>query len=122
MAKVKACWIRDEREIAEAKCKDAEQKKNQLKKDLEELRATSDAQKKELEELWAGFAVKKKELEEDYQRKVDYMFFFNYQCCMRKNDLTHDIPNYPSNEEDAIVSGPAQEDKDSDAVGPFDRQ
>ena len=122
MAKAEACWMRDEKETAEAKCKDVEQKKDQLKKELEELRAASDVQKNELEELQAGFVVEKKKLEEDYQRKVDYMFFFDYQCCMRKNDITHDIPNYPSDKEDAIVSGPTQENKDSDAVGSSDGQ
>ena len=122
MAKAEVCWMRDERETEEAKCKDAEQKKDQLKKELEELRAVFDAQKKDLEELQAGFAVEKNELEEDYQRKIDYMFFFDYQCCMRKNDITHDIPNYPSHEEDATVSGPTQEDKDSNAVGSSDGQ
>nr|CAN77597.1 hypothetical protein VITISV_001303 [Vitis vinifera] len=79
-------------------------------------------EKKELEELRAGFAVEKEELKEDYQKQVDEMFFFGYQCYMRKNDITHDTPNYLYDEEDATVSGPAQGDKDSDAVGPFDGQ
>ena len=43
----------------------------------------------------------------DYQKQADEMFFFGYQCCMRKNDITHDIPNYPSDEEDATINGPA---------------
>ena len=37
-----------------------------------------------------------------------------------KNDSTHDIPSYPFDKEDAIVSGPAYGDKDSDVVGPSD--
>ena len=82
----------------------------------------SNIQKKELEELRAGFAVEKEELKEDYQKQVDEMFFFGYQCYMRKNDITHDTPNYLYDEEDATVSGPAQGDKDSAAVGPFDGQ
>ena len=82
----------------------------------------SNIQKKELEELRAGFAAEKEELKEDYQKQVDEMFFFGYQCCIRKSDITYDIPNYLYDEEDAIVSGPAQGDKDSDAVGPFDGQ
>ena len=47
----------------------------------------SNIQKKELEELRAGFAAEKEELKEDYQKQVDEMFFFGYQCCMRKNDM-----------------------------------
>ena len=41
------------------------------------------------------------------------MFFFGYQCCMRKNYITHNIPSYPFDEEDATIRGPAQGDKDS---------
>ena len=106
VAKVEACRMREEREVAESKCKDAEQEKNQLKKEPEELRATFDAQQKELEVLRAGFAVEKKELEEDYHKQVNDMFFFGYQCCIRKNDITHDIPSYPFDEDDATISGP----------------
>lgn len=79
-------------------------------------------QKKEFEELWAWFAVENEAFTEDYQQQVDEMFFFGYQCCMRKNDITQDIPSYPSEEEDATVSGPAQEDKDPNAIGPSDGQ
>ncbi|RVW73821.1 hypothetical protein CK203_056637 [Vitis vinifera] len=78
---------------------------------------------KELEELRVGFAVEKETLIEDYQKQVDEMFFFGYQCCMRKNGITQYIPSYPSNEEkDATVSGPAQGDKDLDVVSPSDGQ
>lgn len=81
-----------------------------------------EAQKKELEEFWVGFTIEKKELEKDYQKQVDEMFFFDYQCCMRKNGITQDIPSYPSNDEDATVSGPAQEDKNSEAINPSNGQ
>lgn len=97
--------MKKEREAVEVKCKDAEQEKDQLKKELKELQATFDAQNKELEELQAGFAAEK-ELEEDCQKQVDDMFF-GYQCCLKKNDNSQDIPNYPSNEKDATISGPA---------------
>ena len=43
--------MKEKREATEAKCKDVEQERNQLKKELEELKAVSDAQNKELEEL-----------------------------------------------------------------------
>lgn len=45
------------------------------------------------------------------------MFFFGYQCCMRKNDITRDIPSYHYEKEDATINGPVQEDKDPDVVG-----
>ena len=44
------------------------------------------------------------------------MFFFGYQCCMRKNYITHNIPSYLFDEEDR---GPTQGDKDSDTIGHF---
>lgn len=80
--------MKEEREVIEAKCKDAEHEKNQLKKELEELRMISIAQKKELEELRAGFATEKNEMKDEYQKQVNDMFFFGYQYCMRKNDIT----------------------------------
>ena len=47
------------------------------------------------------------------------MFFFGYQYCMRKNDIIQDILRYPSDEEEnAIVSGPTQGEKDPDATSP----
>lgn len=59
---------------------------------------------------------------EDYQQQIDKMFLFGYQCCMRKNGITQDILSYPSDEDDATVNGPAQEDKDSNAISPSDGQ
>lgn len=41
VAKVEACRVKEEREAVEAKCKDDEQKKDLLKKELEELWAIS---------------------------------------------------------------------------------
>ena len=109
VAKAEAYRMGEEKEVTEAKCKGLEQEKYQLMKELEELRA--------------GFPVEKEALIKNYQKQVDQMFFFGYQCCMRKNDITQYIPNYPSNEEeDATISGPTQGDKDLDVVGPSDRQ
>ena len=113
--------MREKKEIVEAKCKDVEYKKDQLK-ELGKLRAVFEAQKKELEELRVGFTTEKKELEEDCQKQINKMFFFGYQCCMRKNVITQDIPNYFSDKEDAIVSSPTQGDKDPNAVGLSDGQ
>ena len=121
--KVEAYQNEKEKETTKAKCKDADQESDQLKKELEELRVSSEAKRKELEELWSRFTIEKKELEEDYQKQVDEMFFFGYQCCMRKNDITHDIPHYPFNEEgDATVNGPAQGDKYLEAPSPSNGQ
>ena len=53
-AKVEAYRIGEEKEVAEAKCKDLEQEKYQLMKELEELRA--------------GFAAEKEALIKDYQK------------------------------------------------------
>lgn len=92
------------------------------------LWAISKAQKKKFEEVRAGFAIEKRALMEDYQKQVDEMFFFGYQCCIRKNDITQDTSYYPSDdeEEDATVSGrPTKGDKDLDVVdvvGPFGGQ
>ena len=94
-----------------------EQEKSQLKKEVDELRASLAAQKKETEGLQAGlvaqreemkaeFAAQKNELETKYQRQVDEMYFFCYCCCMKKNDIMHDIPSLLSDDEDAIPGGP----------------
>lgn len=120
--KAEVWQMKDKKEAAKAKRKDVEQEMNQLKKELENLRAVFDAQKKELEELRVGFTVEKNELKEDYHKQVDEMFFFDYQCCMKKNGITQDIPNYPSDDEGATVNGPTQADKDPDAVGSSDGQ
>ena len=54
----------------------------------------------------AKCAAQKKELETEYQRQVDEMYFFDYCCYMKKNDIMHDVPSFPSNDEDAILGGP----------------
>lgn len=35
----------------------------------------------------------------EYQKQVDEMYFLGYHCCMKKNDITHDTPSFPSNDE-----------------------
>lgn len=72
-----------------------------------------------MEELRAGFAAQNEELEGEYQKQVDDMFFFGYQCCMKKHGITQDTPNYPSDDEDTTVDDPAREYGDIAAVGPF---
>ncbi|RVW75818.1 hypothetical protein CK203_055092 [Vitis vinifera] len=96
-----------------------------LLKEAEEEREVAKVEvcrmKEERETAQAGFAAEK-ELEDEFQKQVDDMFFFGYQCCMRKNDITQDIPSYPSDEEDVAVGGSTQGDKDLFAVGPSDGQ
>lgn len=58
--------------------------------------------KKELE---AAFVTQKKEMEAEYQKQVDEMYFFGYRRCMKKNDIMHDIPSLPSDDEDEIPGG-----------------
>ena len=58
--------------------------------------------KQELERTMSGFAKENKELELTYQQQVDDMFFSDYQCCMKKHDITNYIPNIPLNEEDEV--------------------
>lgn len=86
-AKVETRQMEEEKEATEVKCKDAERERDQLKK-LDELRAAFEAYKKELEEVRIGFVAEKKMLTGDFQKQVDEMFFYGYQCCMRKNGIT----------------------------------
>lgn len=83
--------LRKEGRNAEAKCKETEQENAQLKKEMEELRA--------------GFEVQKKELEKEHQKQVDEMYFFGYRCCMKKNDITQDIPSLPYDDEGEAPGG-----------------
>ena len=94
-----------------------EQENLHLKKEVNELRASLVAQKREpkglqaglvaqKEEMDAGCTAQKKEMKTEYQRQVDEMYFFGYRCCMKKNDIMHDIPSLPSDDEDVILGGP----------------
>lgn len=49
--KAEACWMKEEKEVVEAKCKETGQERNQLRNEVEELHVASAAQKKELEEI-----------------------------------------------------------------------
>ena len=111
--------LRGENEALEGQVKRVEQENSQLKKEVDKLWASLVAQKKETEglqagliaqrkEMEAGFAAQKKELEIEYQRQVGEMYFFGYHCCMKKNDIMHDIPSLPSDDEDAIFGGPSR--------------
>lgn len=81
-------WLRNEGKTVEAKCKGVEQENVQLKKEIEELRAK--------------FAAQRKELEEEYQKQVDKMYFYDYRCCMKKNDITQDTLPFPSDDEGEV--------------------
>ena len=115
--RVEVDTLREEKEALEGQVKGVEQENLQLKKEVDDLRTSLAAQKKEIEglqvglvsqkeEMEAGFAAQKKEMETEYQRQVDEMYFFGYRCCM-KNDIMHDIPFLPSDDEDVIPRGPS---------------
>ncbi|KAJ9678868.1 hypothetical protein PVL29_020918 [Vitis rotundifolia] len=108
MVEIEACQLAKDREVMEANKKKVEEEAEQLKQELQELRA--------------GFILQKKELEGKYQKQVDDMFFFGYRCCMKKHGITQDTPNYPSDDEDKAVSGPARGDGDAARASPFDGQ
>ena len=41
-----------------------------------------------------------------YQQQVDDMFFYSHCCCMKKHDITNNIPNIPfDNDKDEVVLG-----------------
>lgn len=61
--------------------------------------------KLEFEHIRVGFAKEKKEMEVAYQQQVDDMFFYNYRYCMKKHDITNDIPSIPSDDEDETMLG-----------------
>ncbi|KAL6319709.1 hypothetical protein AAG906_026781 [Vitis piasezkii] len=54
-----------------------------------------------------GFTVDKEALTRDYQKQVDEMFFYGYQCCMRKNAITQDIPTYSFDDEKNDLDSPS---------------
>lgn len=103
MAQAEVGRLREDVKVAEAKGRDSD-------KEIESLR-------KELEELQARFTTQK-ELDNDYQKQVDDMFFFGYQCCMKKNNITQHIPNYPSNDKNKVVDTFTQGDEVSSIVDP----
>ncbi|KAJ9684965.1 hypothetical protein PVL29_017119 [Vitis rotundifolia] len=90
MARAEANRLKEGGKTVEAKCKEVKQENDLLKKELEDLRASFASQK---------------ELEEEYQKQVYEMFFYGYQCCMKKNDITQDTPSFPSNDEDIAPIG-----------------
>lgn len=61
--------------------------------------------KLELDQTRVGFAKEKNELEVAYQQQVDDMFFYDYHCCTKRHDITDDILNIPSNDEDEAMLG-----------------
>lgn len=68
--------------------------------------------RQELQDIWVGFFAQKEDLEADYQKQVNNMFFYGYQCCMKKHDIANHIPRFPSNDdEDKFLGGPAQGDR-----------
>lgn len=53
-----------------------------------------------------GFATKKEDLAANYQKQVDDIFFYDYRC-MKKHGIAQDTLNFPSDDEDKFLGGPA---------------
>ena len=85
--------LKKEKQALEGQVNEAGQENLQLKKETDELRAS--------------LAAQKKEMEEEYQRQADKMYFFSYRCCMKKHEIMHDIPSFPSDEQDVAPRGPS---------------
>ena len=109
--------LKKEKEALEGQVNEVGREILQLKRDTEELWASLAAQKEsedlraglaaQKEEMEARFAAQKKEMEEEYQQQADEMYFFVYHCCMKKHGIMHDIPSFPSDEEDSAPGGPS---------------
>ena len=99
--------IEEEKETVQVEtCRLAEEKKimaaNKKKTEEEVVRL-----RQELQILWAGFAAQKEDFEAGYQKQVDDMFFYGYQCCMKKHGIAQDNPSFPSDDKDEFLGGPA---------------
>ena len=115
--RAKVNLLKREKGALEGQIKGVEQENSQLKKEVDELQASLAAQKEterlqaslvaQREEMEAGFVAQKKELETEYQRQVEEMYLFDYRCCMKKNDIMHDVLSLPCDDEDAIPGGPS---------------
>ena len=96
--------LREEGKTDEAQCKKTEQKNKWLKNEVEELQT--------------GFAAQKEVLEGESQKQVDDMFFFGYQCSMKKHGITQDTPNYSLDDEETTAGDLAREEGDIATVSP----
>ena len=56
--------------------------------------------RRELQDFCVGFSTQEEDLEVDYQKQVDVMFFYDYQCCIKKHGIANDTHNFPSNDEE----------------------
>lgn len=78
--------------------------------------------RQELQDLRARFAAQNEDLETDYQKQVDDMFFYSYQCCIKKHGIANDTPIFPSDdEEDEFLGGPTQGNRHTSRGGPSTR-
>lgn len=73
-----------------------------------------------MKEHGAGFAAQKEEFKGEYQKQVDDMLFFGYRCYMKKNDITQNIPSYPSDDDDIAADDPIQGNGDYATVDSSD--
>ena len=72
-AQVEARWLAEKKEVMEAGKKKVEEEAERLRQELQELRV--------------GFVVQKEKLEAEYQKQEDNMFFYGYQCCIKKHGV-----------------------------------
>lgn len=92
--------IEEEKEAVQAETHRLVEEKNIMaankKKDKEKVVRLN----QELQDLRAGFATQNEDFEADYQKQVDDMFFYDYQCCMKKHGIAQDNPSFPSDDKD----------------------
>ena len=50
------------------------------------------------------------------------MFFYGYQCCMKKHDIAQDTPSFPSDDEDEVLGSSAHRGCDVFGGGPSGKQ
>lgn len=63
--------------------------------------------RRQLQDLRVVLVAQKKDLEADYQKQIDDIFFYAYQCCMKNHDIANDTSIFFSDDEDdEFLGGP----------------
>ena len=99
--------VEEEKEVVRAEADTLKKEKEALAGQVNGVEQENLQLKKEMDELRASLAAQKKEMETENQWQADEMYFFGYRCCMKKNGIMHDIPSLPFDEEDATPGGPS---------------
>ena len=98
-----ACLLRkvgDDKEASQTKDRWLDEEKTTITVKKEKTEDETIRLRWELQDLRAGFVAQKKDLETDYQKQVNDMFLYDYQCCMKKHDIANDTLNFPFDDED----------------------